>query len=199
MEDMKAVYRLNEEKLDFNTKVLTERATVNKKTSLLLRLRKRRFQDIVREVKRKYKEELAEFQRENVKSTEEFKNFTKMFKELQKKYERFEKSDNNRISEVWQMNEQEAKAIVEKIIQADKVIHSQQLNIEWKPPTDPIFAQFNDGQIPGANTSGTGADNTSFKGADSNNQGNSIVHQSLQDSNNSPDKADRSKSELNDE
>ncbi len=101
MEDMKAVYRLNEEKLDFNTKVLTERATVNKKTSLLLRLRKRRFQDIVREVKRKYKEELAEFQRENVKSTEEFKNFTKMFKELQKKYERFEKSDNNRISEVW--------------------------------------------------------------------------------------------------
>ncbi len=43
MEDMKAVYRLNEEKLDFNTKVLTERATVNKKTSLLLRLRKRRF------------------------------------------------------------------------------------------------------------------------------------------------------------
>lgn len=82
MEDMKAVYRLNEEKLDFNTKVLTERATVNKKTSLLLRLRKRRFQDIVREVKRKYKEELAEFQRENVKSTEEFKNFTKMFKEL---------------------------------------------------------------------------------------------------------------------
>jgi dynein regulatory complex protein 1 len=48
-----------------------------------------------------------------------------MFKELQKKYERFEKSDNNRISEVWQMNEQEAKAIVEKIIQADKVVHSQ--------------------------------------------------------------------------
>ena len=37
----------------------------------------------------------------------------------------FEKSDNNRISEVWQMNEQEAKAIVEKIIQADKVVHSQ--------------------------------------------------------------------------
>ena len=95
------------------------------------------------------------------------------------------------------MNEQEAKAIVEKIIQADKVVHSQQLNIEWKPPTDPIFAQFNDGQIAGANTSGTGADNTSFKGADSANHGNSIVHQSLQDSN-SPDKADRSKSELND-
>ena len=38
------------------------------------------------------------------------------------------------------MNEQEAKAIVEKIISADKVIHSQQMNVEWKPPSDPIFA-----------------------------------------------------------
>ncbi len=32
MEDMKAVYRLNEEKLEFNTKVLNERASVNEKT-----------------------------------------------------------------------------------------------------------------------------------------------------------------------
>lgn len=61
MEDMKAVYRLNEEKLDFNTKVLTERATVNKKTKDVLKVRDRRFRDIVREVKQKYKEELAEF------------------------------------------------------------------------------------------------------------------------------------------
>jgi len=43
MEDMKAVYRLNEEKLDFNTKVLKERETVNSKTSLLLKSKKRRF------------------------------------------------------------------------------------------------------------------------------------------------------------
>ncbi len=32
MEDMKAVYKLNEEKLDFNLKVLTERENVNKST-----------------------------------------------------------------------------------------------------------------------------------------------------------------------
>jgi len=32
MEDMRAVYRLNEEKLDFNHKVLSEREAVNNKT-----------------------------------------------------------------------------------------------------------------------------------------------------------------------
>ncbi len=39
------------------------------------------------------------------------------------------------------MNEKEAKAIVEKIIHADKVIHAQQLDIQWRPPTDMIFSQ----------------------------------------------------------
>jgi hypothetical protein len=39
MEDMKAVYRLNEEKLDFNTKVLMERSSVNSKTSKMLKTR----------------------------------------------------------------------------------------------------------------------------------------------------------------
>jgi hypothetical protein len=51
MEDMKAVYRLNEEKLDFNTKVLRERNTVNGRTQKLLKAREQRYQNIVRDVK----------------------------------------------------------------------------------------------------------------------------------------------------
>jgi dynein regulatory complex protein 1 len=51
MEDMKAVYRLNEEKLDFNTKVLQERSTVNKKSQDLLKKRELRYRGIVSAVK----------------------------------------------------------------------------------------------------------------------------------------------------
>lgn len=138
---MKAVYRLNEEKLDFNTKVLNERASVNSKTSKMLKTRESRYANIVREVKKAYHKELSEFHRKNLKYTSEFKKFTKQFKELQKKFERFEKSDNNRLKEIWEMNEKEAKEIVEKIMNADKVIHTQQLDITWKPPSDPIFKQ----------------------------------------------------------
>ncbi len=39
------------------------------------------------------------------------------------------------------MNEKEAKQIVENIMHADKVIHTQQLDQTWKPPSDPIFRQ----------------------------------------------------------
>jgi dynein regulatry complex protein 1 len=139
MEDMKAVYRLNEEKLEFNTKVLNERASVNEKTKKNLKTRANTYANIVREVKKEYHKELANFQMNNIKLTSEFKKFTKQFKELQKKFERFEKSDNNRLKEIKDMNEKEAIEIVEKIMHADKVIFTQQLDLPWKPPTDPVF------------------------------------------------------------
>ena len=72
--------------------------------------------------------------------TDKYKDFTKQFKLLQQKYKRFEKSDENRISLIQSMNEHEAKALVLKIMHADKVIHLQQLNVPWKPPTDPLFS-----------------------------------------------------------
>lgn len=48
------------------------------------------------------------------------------------------------------MNENEVRALINKIIQADRVIHVQQLGIRWQPPTDPIFG-FTD---PNQNSSG---------------------------------------------
>jgi dynein regulatry complex protein 1 len=54
MEDMKAVYRLNEEKLEFNHKVLKEREKVNSNTITSLKAKDRRNKDILRTVKEKF-------------------------------------------------------------------------------------------------------------------------------------------------
>ena len=139
MEDMKAVYRLNEEKLEFNHKVLKEREKVNSNTIAGLKNKDRRSRDILRTVKEKFDTQSKEYQKQNVKLTEDYKKFTKQFKELQNKFKRFEKSDENRFNEIWTMNEHEVRALIQKIIQADRVIHVQQLGIAWTPPTDPIF------------------------------------------------------------
>lgn len=151
MEDMKAVYRLNEEKLEFNHKVLKEREKVNNNTINSLKTKERRNKDILRTVKEKFDRQSREFQRENVKLTDDYKKFTKQFKELQNKFKRFEKSDENRFNEIWTMNEHEVRALINKVIQADRVIHMQQLGINWEPPTDPIFG-FTSSEKP-ANTS----------------------------------------------
>jgi len=60
MEDMKAVYRLNEEKLEFNKKVLKERETVNKTTQAQLKIRKRTYVDRVRDVKLRFTNNLKD-------------------------------------------------------------------------------------------------------------------------------------------
>lgn len=82
MEDMKAVYRLNEEKLEFNHKVLKEREKVNSNTITSLKAKDRRNKDILRTVKEKFERQSKDFQKENIKLTEDYKKFTKQFKEL---------------------------------------------------------------------------------------------------------------------
>lgn len=104
MEDMKAVYRLNEEKLDFNTRVLDERSAVNRKSENMLKKRKNRYKTTLQSVRSDYNKELLGFQEKNLKYTNDFKRFTKLFKELQMKFERFEKSDKDRLKNVWVMN-----------------------------------------------------------------------------------------------
>ena len=139
MEDMKAVYRLNEEKLEFNHKVLKEREKVNTNTIAGLKKKDRTNRSHLRTVKEKFEAQSKQYQKDNIKLTEDYKKFTKQFKELQNKFKRFEKSDDNRFNEIWTMNEHEVKALINKIIQADRVVHVQQLGIAWQPPTDPIF------------------------------------------------------------
>ena len=79
MEDMKAVYRLNEEKLDFNQRVLKERETVNKSAIEGLKKRERKFRDVLRTVKEKFEAQTKKYAKDNKVMTKDYKKFTKEF------------------------------------------------------------------------------------------------------------------------
>ena len=59
MEDMKAVYKLNEAKLEFNLEVLQQRQKVNENTKNGLKKRKRKFIEVLRTVQTKFQFELS--------------------------------------------------------------------------------------------------------------------------------------------
>jgi len=143
LEDMKAVYKLNEEKLDFNLKVLKERDKVNKTTKDKLKKKERRMKGIERKIKMEYEKNDRKYKADNYKYTEDYKRITKQFKDLQRKFRHFEKADKKQFEEIWKMNADEVKLLIDKVIKADKVIHVQQLGIQWKPPVDNIF-EFNE-------------------------------------------------------
>jgi hypothetical protein len=58
------------------------------------------------------------------------------------------------------MNEHEVRALINKIIQADRVVHVQQLGIAWQPPTDPIFGFTEAGASAGQGGSQMNANNS---------------------------------------
>ena len=146
MEDMKAVYKLNEEKLDFNLRVLGEREKVNSQAMTTLKKKVQRQKENYRIITKRYYKENQEFKKTNAELTQEYKRITRQFKELQLKFKKFEKSDESRFNEIWSMNEQEVRALINKIIQADRVIHVQQLGIPWTPPSDALFGFTEGGQ-----------------------------------------------------
>ena len=57
MEDMKAVYKLNEEKLNFNHRVLQEKIRVNEKTLKEQKEKERKYKDIKRQVIKRFNQQ----------------------------------------------------------------------------------------------------------------------------------------------
>ena len=43
-------------------------------------------------------------------------------------------ADNKKFHDVWVMNEEECKDLVKQLIEADKIIHEQQLGLQYQDP-----------------------------------------------------------------
>lgn len=138
LEEMRATYQLNTEKLEYNYRVLTERDMENSATLSQQKRKLARLKDALSTLISKYNQTDARDRNQNQELTEEYRRITKQYKDLQKKYAHFESSDRNRFDEVWSMHEEESVSKVEKLLNADKIIHEQQLGLVWKRPVQSI-------------------------------------------------------------
>lgn len=79
MEDMKAVFNLNKEKLSFNHSVLGQREKVNRKEIKKLEKSKRKFEGTFREVIKTSDSLQMKWEVDNKKQTKAYKKFTNDF------------------------------------------------------------------------------------------------------------------------
>lgn len=136
MEEMKAVYQLNLEKLSYNVKILQERASENETTISDLTRRKRNLKTSYLNLNAKVEKKEEDFMKANAALTDKFKKMSKAFNELRKKFRHFEKADTQRFNEIWAMNEAEVKDLASKVLKCDKIVYEQQLGLQWTPPED---------------------------------------------------------------
>ncbi|KAJ3125191.1 hypothetical protein HK100_010936 [Physocladia obscura] len=139
LQQMRATYQLNTEKLEYNFQVLKKREEEN---ASILGTQKRkitRLTDHLNSLKAKMSKQEKMYQQEYVSLTDDYKRILEQYKELQKKYRHFQISDTTKYTEIWAMNEENTLQLMRKVIVADRIIVEQQLGMQWIAPPEDLF------------------------------------------------------------
>ncbi|XP_038176524.1 dynein regulatory complex protein 1 [Arvicola amphibius] len=134
LQQMKATYQLNQEKLEYNFQVLKKR---DEESTVIKSQQKRklnRLHDVLNNLRTKYAKQIKQFQEENQSLTSDFKRLVGQFKELQRAMRHFTIIDAEKFRDIWLMNEEEAKALAQRAFDVDCVINVQHLGLPWKMP-----------------------------------------------------------------
>ncbi|EAX00688.1 CG10958-like, isoform CRA_a [Homo sapiens] len=130
----KAIYQLNQEKLEYNLQVLKKR---DEESTVIKSQQKRkinRLHDILNNLRSKYAKQIKQFQEENQSLTSDYKRLVMQFKELQKAMRHFALIDDEKFREIWLMNEEEAKDLIARAFDVDRIIHTHHLGLPWAAP-----------------------------------------------------------------
>lgn len=161
-ETIQAQFYLNSEKLTYNLQVLRERKAENEKQSNIHRKKQGRLQDILSTLIAKYNESDKKFRTSNKDLTEGYRRITSQYKDLQKKFQHFEKADAEKFRQVWAMHERECMGLVEECLRGDRVVFEEILGLRWQPQSLDFWLQASsksglDGLSGGGGTAGSSA------------------------------------------
>ncbi|XP_065443480.1 dynein regulatory complex protein 1-like [Chrysemys picta bellii] len=134
LQQMKAIYQLNQEKLEYNFQVLKKRDDENTIIKSQQKRKLNRLHDVLNALRMKLAKQIKQFQEENQTLTADYKRIVEQYKDLQRTMRHFAVIDAQKFLELWLMNEEEAKGLAWKALKADRVIHTQQLGLPWVEP-----------------------------------------------------------------
>ncbi|XP_072490041.1 dynein regulatory complex protein 1 isoform X2 [Notamacropus eugenii] len=134
LQQMKATYQLNQEKLEYNFQVLKKREEENTIIKSQQKRRINRLHDVLNNQRMKIAKQIKQFHEDNVTLTADYKRIVMQFRDLQKTMRHFAIINDKQFQEVWLINEEEAKVLMNRALDADKVIQLQQLGLPWTRP-----------------------------------------------------------------
>ena len=134
IQQMKATFQLNTEKLEYNLQVLKKRDEENTVTISQQKRRMTRLQDTLTHMQTKLNKQEKACKSEILLLVDDYRKNTEQYKELQKKVKHFQTIDTKRFHDIWKMNEKSARELASEILGADDIIHRQQLGQDYTPP-----------------------------------------------------------------
>ncbi|KAM6270356.1 dynein regulatory complex protein 1-like [Spheniscus humboldti] len=134
LQQMKAAYQLNQEKLEYNLQVLKKQDEENTIIRSQQKRKLNRLHSLLNNLRTKLAKQEKQFREENQSLAADCERITGQCKEVQRRMRHFAVSDAEKFTEVWLMNEEEAKGLMQKALDADRTIHTQQLGLPWEEP-----------------------------------------------------------------
>ncbi|NXA54026.1 DRC1 protein, partial [Nothocercus julius] len=134
LQKVKATYQLNQEKLEYNLQVLKKQDEENTIIKSQQKRKLNRLHDVLNNLRRKLAKQEKQLREENQNLAADYERIVGQCKELQKMMRHFAVSDAEKFTEVWLMNEGEAKGLIRRAFDADRIIHTQQLGLPWEEP-----------------------------------------------------------------
>lgn len=132
LESMRASYQLNQEKLEYNFKILKKRDDENTITNSQQKRRLTRLQDTLNNLRSKTLKQEKMYEEEAISLKEDYRRLLQQYADFQKKKSHFEEADNRKFREVWKMNQEEVEELVTRIEAADQIITEQQLGQKYE-------------------------------------------------------------------
>lgn len=134
LEKCKADFMLNGERLSYNLQVLRERVKENKNTQNQYKRKLAKLQDTLSALLARHQESDRKYQRVNRDLTAQLKRVGAQYKDIQKKFQLFEKSDKAKYRQLWNMHDQKCQYLVHRALKADRVVFEEILHMPWSPP-----------------------------------------------------------------
>ncbi|KAM6317050.1 dynein regulatory complex protein 1 [Aegotheles albertisi] len=134
LQQVKATYQLNQEKLDYNLQVLKKQDEENTIIRSQQKRKLNRLHSLLQNLRTKLANQEQQFREEKQSLAAVCERITGQCQEVQRKMRHFAVTDAEKFAEVWLMNEEEAKRLAREALDAHRVIHTQQLGLPWEEP-----------------------------------------------------------------
>ncbi|KAG5886055.1 hypothetical protein JTB14_009504 [Gonioctena quinquepunctata] len=139
LERIKALALLNSEKLDYNYQILRKREDEN----LIIKSQQKRRMNKLQDIKNELRRKIADYEtttNNNIKKfIDDIKKLHQNILDIEAKADHFAKVNDEKFHQIWELNRKNCQAVLTSIISTDKILHEQQMGIDWDPPPHHII------------------------------------------------------------